>query len=361
MAEQEQNRNEPATPFKLREAKKRGQVAKSLEANSFLIVAGLLAVVYIWGERMIVQQLNVDRILFNQAHLMSFEITSLMLLFKTVLFATLLAFSPLILVLLVLSIAGNLFQTGPVFTFFPLKPDIQRINPVAGFKRIFSMKLLFEALKSAIKVALFVAIVYYAMIAFMPTLFSLVQVDPHAYSRVVLDLISTLVFKLNVAILLIALLDLIYTRKEFAKKMRMSQREVKEEIKRREGDPHVRARIRELRKEAAKRSRSLQRVPDADVLITNPTHVAVALLYKRGSMLAPEVIAKGAGELAQTMKKMARTHRVPVIENKSLARRLFRKAGINSAVPESLFTDVAKILVAAYAASGKHALVGARP
>jgi flagellar biosynthetic protein FlhB len=130
--------------------------------------------------------------------------------------------------------------------------------------------------------------------------------------------------------------------------MKMSRRELKEEVRRREGDPEIRARIRALRKEAAKRGKALQRVPEADVLITNPTHLAVALLYKRGEMSAPQVIAKGSGELAQNMKRVARKHHVPVVENKDLARRLFRQVEIEAAVPESLYPPIAQLLAWVY-------------
>ncbi len=148
--------------------------------------------------------------------------------------------------------------------------------------------------------------------------------------------------------LVVAILDLAYTRKDYASKMKMSRRELKEEVRRREGDPEIRARIRALRKEAAKRGKSLQRVPEADVLITNPTHLAVALLYKRGEMQAPQVIAKGAGELALTMKQVADKHRVPIVEDKLLARRLFRQVGIDAAIPESLYPPVAQLLSRIY-------------
>lgn len=348
MAEQDQNRNEPATPFKLKEAKKRGQVAKSLEINSLLVIMSFLAAIYIWGGSMAQHHLRIERMIFDQAHVINFEISHLLTWFSGIFVEVLRAFSPLILTVMLVMLASNLVQTGPVFTFFPLKPDFERINPAAGFKRVFSMRMVFEALKSIIKIALFGTVLYLVLAGLIPQMLALMDTDPRGYPPLLMDAMSSLIFKLGMAILVVALLDLAYTRWDYGKKMRMSRREMKEEIRRREGDPEIRARIRELRKEAAKRGKALRRVPEADVLITNPTHLAVALLYKRGEMLAPQVIAKGSGEFAQTMKALARKHRVPIVEDKELARRLFRQVDIEAGIPEALYPPVAQLLAWIY-------------
>ncbi len=350
MAEQEQNRTEPATPFKLREAKKRGQVAKSLEITSFFILMTALAVLAIWGDRLVDGQLKAYQNILDHAASIDFAVPHLFAWFKVLASYLVSVLSPLFIALLVVAVLANLVQTGPIFTFFPLKPDLQRLNPVAGFKRLFSMKLLFESLKSVIKLAVFGAIVYFVIVGLIPQLLGMMAVHPVQYPALLLDYMTQMVFKLAMAILLIAFLDFAYTRWDYANKMKMSSREVKEEVKRREGDPHVRARIRELQREALKRSKALGRVPDADVLITNPNHLAVALLYKRGEMTAPHVIAKGAGDLALKMKMVARNHAVPVVENKPLARSLFKKADLDNAIPEALFPVVARLLAWVYAA-----------
>jgi flagellar biosynthetic protein FlhB len=350
MAEQEQNRTEPATPFKLREAKKRGQVAKSLEITSFFMLMTALVVLAIWGDTLVDGQLKAYHNILDHAASVDFAVPHLFAWFKVVASYLVSVLSPLFIALLVVAAFANLVQTGPIFTFFPLKPDMQRLNPVAGFKRLFSMKLLFESLKSVIKLAVFGAIVYFVIVGLIPRLLGMMAVHPVQYPALLLEYIAQMVFKLAMAILLIAFLDFAYTRWDYANKMKMSSREVKDEVKRREGDPHVRARIRELQSEALKRSKALGRVPDADVLITNPNHLAVALLYKRGEMAAPHVIAKGAGELALKMKMVARKHAVPVVENKPLARRLFKKADLDSAIPEALFPVVARLLAWVYAA-----------
>jgi flagellar biosynthetic protein FlhB len=158
---------------------------------------------------------------------------------------------------------------------------------------------------------------------------------------------------------LVALLDLIFMRRQFAKQMRMSKRELKEEIRHREGDPRIRARMRELRREMLKRSLALRNTRKADVLITNPTHVAVALRYVHGQMAAPQLVAKGAGLLAAGMRRIAARHRIPVVQNPSLARQLFKDLQVDETVPPDLYAPVARIIAWVFAA--RDAVAGRRP
>lgn len=348
MAEQEQDRSEPATPFKIEEAKRRGQVMKSMELNSFFVVLIFLAVLIFWGKGIMAREIAIDRWILDRAHLVDFQTLHLFAWFKAIFIHVGYALSPLFVLLIVMAVMTNMVQTGPIFTFFPLKPDFQRINPVAGFKRLFSSKMLFEAFKSIVKLMLFGAVLYFVMIGLLPKLASLMYVDPDGYAELLLWYVAELVFKLALALLVVALLDFLYTRWDYGNKLKMSRRELKEEVKRREGDPHVRARLRELQREAAKRGKALKRVPDADVLITNPTHFAVALVYERERMAAPRVIAKGANELAQHMKKIARQHDVPVVEHPTLARSLFKEAALDASIPESHYPNVARILAWVY-------------
>jgi flagellar biosynthetic protein FlhB len=183
----------------------------------------------------------------------------------------------------------------------------------------------------------------------LPALLALLDIHPAAYVRPGFGLANGLVLKLLIVLGLIALVDVLYTRRSYLNRLKMSRRELKEEIKNREGDPRIRARLRQLQRELVKRSRAIKRLPDADVLITNPTHLAVALLYRRETMAAPQVLAKGAGELAEYMKVLARRHRVPVIENRALARKLFYAVELEQGIPEALFPQVARVLVWAYA------------
>jgi flagellar biosynthetic protein FlhB len=169
------------------------------------------------------------------------------------------------------------------------------------------------------------------------------------YLRVLLDDSAGLGLKMALILGLIALVDLIYTRREFAKKMRMSKRDIKDEDKHRDGDPRVRARMRELRREMRKRSQSLRQTKNADVVLTNPTHVAVALRYVHGEMESPQVVAKGAGYLAAAMRQIAAQHAIPVVQSPALARRLYKDLDVNRHVPPTMFAEVARIIVWVFA------------
>lgn len=349
MAEQEQDRSEPATPFKLEEAKRRGQIVKSLDVNSFFLIAGALVLLSLWGPRFLAEGLHIERAILVQAPFVRYDIPDFMHWISSIAAGTGRMLAPLFALVLVLPILSNLFQTGPVFTFFPIKPDPKRLNPIQGFKRVFSLRMLFEALKVFIKLTLFAGVAYFVIADMLSAILGMSYMDPKAYPAVMMQAVASLVFKLALVLLLVALLDLLYTRWDYARKMRMSRRELKEEIKRREGDPHVRAKIKELQREAAKRSQSVRRVPDADVLITNPTHFAVALQYRRGAMPAPRLAAKGAGETAENMKTVARRCGVPIVERPELARRLFREVELDAAIPESAYEPVARIYAEIYA------------
>lgn len=348
MAEQEQNRSEPASPFKLKEAQRRGSVAKSLELNSLLALFALLAVFYLRGLPMMQQQLRLDAGLLSQAHQFSFDAIAVARWLPALLAAALDVVLPLFLLVVVVAILGNLVQTGPVFSTHPLKPDFDRINPVSGFKRLFSLRLLFELGKSLVKLVLFAGAIYLLMRQLLPELLALLLSEPGAYLPLSHGWVSGVIFKLAMLLAFIALIDVMFTRWSFADKLKMSRREMKEEVKQREGDPQIRARIRELQRELVKRAKAIKRLPDADVLITNPTHLAVALAYHRDRMSAPKVIAKGAGEFAAHMHGLARRHQVPVIENAPLARELFAAVDIDKEVPERIYPQVARILVRAY-------------
>jgi flagellar biosynthetic protein FlhB len=342
--EQEQNRTEQATPFKLREARRRGQVAKSLEINSFAMLCVALALVYFAGAGFGQGQLELSSALLRNAHRIQLEgagTVALAVAIRDFLFGV---YWPVVALAVVVAIAVNVFQTGPVFSFHPLKPDVQRLNPVNGFKRIFSKRLVYETGKTLLKFGLFAGVAWLSISSLMPVVIPLVDVAPQSYGGILRQLMGQLMFQLLLVALLVALFDLMYTRWDFGQQMRMSRRELREEIKRREGDPLVRAKMRELQKEAVKRAGATRRVPDADVLITNPTHLAVALHYDAERMIAPAVIAKGAGTLAGKMREVAFRSGVPIVENKALAQRLFRETGIDESVPDDLYPVVAKLL-----------------
>ncbi|MFY0678095.1 MAG: EscU/YscU/HrcU family type III secretion system export apparatus switch protein [Neptuniibacter sp.] len=345
---QDQDRTEQATPFKLKEARKRGQVAKSLEVNSLLLLAVVLLLSYVLGEQLIQHQLQLSAQLFSISGQVILGPENAMSLLRHTLGVLAESLWPFFGAIMLTGIVANMTQTGPVFSFFPLKPDMNRLNPIQGFKRLVSKKLIFESIKTVIKMGILGSVIYVVLSAMIIKLIAMIDIYPQVYPSVMIEHAQSLAYKLLLTILLIALMDLMYSRWDFQQQMRMSRREVKEEVKRRDGDPQVKSKQRQLQKESVKRAGSVSRLPEADVLITNPTHLAIALKYERGSSSAPQIIAKGAGELAGKMRKVADRYSIPIVENKPLARALFRRSNIDDFVPDAHFPAVAKILAWVY-------------
>ena len=349
MAQEDLDRNQPATPYKLKRARERGQAAKSADVVSALVFA--VTVVYLgWrGFDAVATQFRFDLALLNQAHRMDARGAALWPLIEHALRATLEGLAPFFAVVMLAAVVGNMMQTGPILSFEPIKADIDRINPVQGLKKLFSMRKLFDGARAIVKLAVLVLVAFLSLKALAGQFYMLASLSPMGYLHMLMDDLSSVGLKMALVLGLIALLDLMFTRHEFAKKMRMSKRELKDEVKQREGDPRIRARMRELRHEMRKRSLALRRTRDADVLITNPTHLAIALKYEHGRMAAPQLLAKGAGQLAAAMRDIAARHRIPVVRNPALARRMFRELPVDHPVPPELHAQVARIIVWVFA------------
>jgi flagellar biosynthesis protein FlhB len=343
MAEKEQNRTEQATPFKLEEARKQGQVAKSLDFNTLLMVWGLLGLAAIWGASGWQQLGTLWRELFINSADLSLDMNAGAGWLGELIGSFLTLLMPVLVVGAVLAVLANFIQTGPIFSFKPLKPKGERINPVAGFKRVFSKKMLFEAFKSLLKLAILGGVSVAFFFALWPQLPAAESADTGLVQQWFGDNAIALLFRLGLALVLIGLLDLFYTRHKYKQDMMMSRRELKEEVKRREGDPQIRAKLRELQRENLKQAASVKRVPEADVLITNPEHLAIALRYERGTMSAPTLLAKGADSWAAEMRELARRHGVPIYQRKALARQLFRSGQLGAPIPSEAYVDVARI------------------
>jgi flagellar biosynthesis protein FlhB len=342
--EQEQDRSEPATPYKLQEARKRGQVAKSMEFVSWFTLTAAVIFGSMMLDDVVRGELSLSRALFDQAGAISLSVRSAQMLLAAITWYLLGVFGLFIALVLGVAVLASFAQTGPVLSFHPVKPDFTRLNPVAGFKRVFNARMLYEAAKTFIKVMLLAALIYVCLSKAMPAMMALQMMDIHAHPAWIIKQAMQLALTVLALLACIAIVDLGFVKWDFAKRMRMSRREVKEEVKRRDGDPKVKAKIRELQREAARRGASLKRVPEADVLITNPTHLSVAVKYERGQAPAPRVIAKGAGDMALSMRESARQHGVPIIECRSVAQLLFRKTPIDAFVPPETYPAVARLL-----------------
>lgn len=348
MASQDADLSEQATPYKLDDARKKGSVARSNDLNALAILAALVATIYGSGWDAWRRVLRLQQTILAHGTQADWSVDGMGAWLGQVLVDMLSIMGPLFLTLAVVAVLINVFQTGPIFSFHPLIPDLNRLNPATGFKRVFSMRTPFDTAKSLLKLAILGSVAYYLVRDAIPGLIGLPSMEAKGYSRMLIGLVAALMVKLVLTLLFIGLADFGFARWEFAKRMRMSKRDVKDESKNREGDPRIRARIRELRKEVLKRSKGLAKVPSADVLITNPTRLAVALRYRHGESAAPQVIAKGAGEMARRMRALAASHQIPVVQNKMLARILFREVGEDAYVPEKLYPQIAKIMMWVY-------------
>lgn len=337
------DKSEAPSPYKLEEAKKKGQVRKSTDLVVWLTSAVALALaVFIAGRMSHAFEFFMQRML---------RLFDVLLTQKTLYVLSLDAgkfaleqFLPLILLLLVFSIGVQVFQTGFIWTGEPLKMDFNRLNPVAGLKKMVARKVWFDLAKNLLKLCAVVGVFYWAMPALIADLMHLV-VTPHQLVR---DHWVMLLLKvcglLLLALLPFALLDFGFSHHDFMRKMRMSKKEVKDEYKKREGDPLVKSKQRQIQQELLKRSASLSQVPHANLVVVNPTHIAVAMCFDKATMLAPKVLSLGKGELAGQIRHIARQHRIPIVQHKQLARQLYRESQIGGFVPVSCF----KLLVPIY-------------
>jgi flagellar biosynthesis protein FlhB len=340
----DQDRSEAATPFKLEEARRRGQVFKSPELNSLAVLGICLLAMLAFGEWAFLKTMTLGQHILNEAGRGELTIAHVSALLRWIAEQAIFILSPLLVLVMIVGVVTNLLQTGPVFSFYPLKPDFSRLNPVQGLKRLFSVRALYEGVKTLIKLAMLGAIVYWVVRDSLGVLVGLLDRSLRSYPNLLLHRVASELFLLLLGFLAIALLDVSFSRWEFLKKMRMSRRELRDEVKRREGDPQVRAKRRELQRALRKKSGSVSKVKEADLLITNPTHLAVALKYARGEMPAPKVISKGSGEMALKMRGLAHRYGVTVVEDPVLARRLFRQVELDEYIPEDAYPAVAMIL-----------------
>lgn len=255
--------------------------------------------------------------------------------------------APIALITMVAGVAANLLQVGFLFTLHPVTPDFNKINPASGFKRIFSRRAVAELVKSIAKVTIVGFVAYTAIRDEIVTFPTLIGRAPIQVVGIVAEMVSTVLLRVGLSMLVLALLDFMYQRWEFEQSLRMTKQEVKDEMKQTEGNPEIKSRIRQKQREMARR-RMMQDVTKADVVVTNPTHYAVALEYKQGVMEAPRVLAKGQGFLALRIREIAAEAGVPVVENPPVARQIFRLADVGQTIPADLYQSVAEILALVY-------------
>ena len=345
MAEQDFDRSEQATPYKLEKARERGQVSKSADVISAAVFTVAVAYFYFTGWDALQSQFRYDRALLMEATRWDGSTAGLWWIVGRMVADTGAAVAPFFIALLITAIVANVMQTGPVLSAEPLKADFTRLNPVNGFKKLLSARTLFDGARAIVKLLVLCLLAWQVVADLVPKFPQLASMPPAKLARTLLEIAGSAGLKIALALCVIALVDFAFSRREFMNKMRMSRRELKDEHKHREGDPRIRARLRQLRQEALRRTMALRNTASADVVLTNPTHVAVALRYAGSDMAAPQVVAKGAGALAAVMRQIAARHRIPVVQSPPLARALFHGVEVQQQITPAHYAEVAKILV----------------
>jgi flagellar biosynthesis protein FlhB len=343
-----QEKTEPASDHKREEARRKGKVARSVELNSALVLLFGLLILYVGGGTLASGMAEIARTAFMRSGHLAVTGENVHALFGGGVVRIGLLLAPVVFGIMVVGLASSYMQVGFVYSPEVLRPTFDKLNPMQGIRKIMvSRRSLVELGKSLAKVFVVGLVAYWAIedvIAESPTL---VDSDPMAVMGYLGDAAYGLGVKAGLAFLVLAIADYFFQRFEHERDLRMSKEEVKEETKSTEGDPQVKGRIRSIQRRIAYR-RMMQDVPKADVVVTNPTHLAVALKYDAEDMRAPSVVAKGADLVALKIREIAAAHDVPIVEDKPLAQALFRSVEIGQEIPEKLFQAVAQLLAYIY-------------
>ena len=348
MAESESGeRTEEATPQRREEFRKRGEVAQTRELASVLALLGAALVLWTLGRFFMAQfveifEESVTGFLVTAARTGEYAQAVQFIVKKTIFIM-----APLFGIFMIFSFASSALQIGFIVNEEALQFKLEKMNPVEGFRRIFSLRSLIEGMKALLKVILVCALTALILKAEFATVPRLIEFSVEQLLTYIGMVTLKLLGIIGLFMALLAGIDYLFQRWDLEKRMRMSKQEIKEEHKSREGDPMIKARIRRIQREMASK-RMMESVPKADVIVTNPTHIAVALQYVSGKMAAPKIVAMGAGMIAEKIKELARTHNIPIVENKPLARTIYKTLKIGHTIPRELFAAVAEVLSYVY-------------
>lgn len=351
-------KTEEPTAKKLGDARKEGQVAKSKELITSLMLLALFVLVKFYignvGRQMIECMGEffsfIPKVVFNSQYGMRMDDTTGVM--QTAMSSILDIAVPFFIVAVVIGILGNALQQKWLITTKPLKPKLSKLSPINGIKRLFSVKQLVEIAKSIAMLIVMGVVIYNTIKDKLSILFTFYDISIYEALAITGDILVDVGIKISVVFIIIGIIDLIYQRKKFRKDMKMTKQEVKDEYKNAEGDPQVKGQIRRKMMEVSRR-RMMEALPEADVVITNPTHFAVALKYEADKGMAPVVIAKGADYLAFDIKEKAKEYGIEIVENKPLARILYNNVEVGAQIPPELYQAVAEVLAFVYHLQGK--------
>ncbi len=351
-------KTEPATQKKLDDARQKGQVAKSREiANGFGLLA-LFLIIKIWAGSIGTQFLEVFSAVYNKIPELVISWNGfgpendMSMMFSNMLVRVLLILAPILIVAVLVAFLSDVAQVKWVIAKKAMEPKLSKLNPISGFKRIFSVNSVAELVRSIAKLIIIGYVSYSYLKDKLKLVFMLYDLPLMQAVQLVAEVIVELGIRISAVYIVLALVDFGYQKYKFSKDMRMTKQEIKDEYKQSEGDPKVKGKIRQKMQEASRR-RMMQQLPTADVVITNPTHYAVAIKYDPEVADAPLVLAKGADYLAARIKETAKEHHIEIVENKPLARMLYANVEVGQAVPPELYQAVAEVLAFVYKLQGK--------
>ncbi len=346
-------KTEPATAKKLQDARENGQVAKSQELNHAIGLISLFLMLKMFISFVGEHLLNGFPMIYNKIpdiineSIGGLSVFVIQRVINNVMITILQILSPFFVIGFSLSVLINILQVKWKITTKPMKPKISKLNPLNGFKRIFSKDSLFELLKSIVKIILIIYVAYTSIKDHQNELFLLYDIPLFQVILLIGTIVIDTGLKISFVYLIVGIADLIYQRHKFKEDMKMTKQEVKDEYKNIEGNPEIKGRQRSKMREASQR-RMMQSLPSADVVITNPTHYAVAIKYDSQKNSAPIVVAKGEDFLAQKIRETAKEHHIEIVENKPLARMLYANVDVGQEVPPELYQAVAEVLAFVY-------------
>lgn len=341
------DKTEDPTAKRQQESREKGQLGKSQDLNSAIIVALAVMFLYLYGQTIINMHLSAGSIIFGDLNEIDVTTENIKSQVESSLYFIAKAIFPFFLILFLASVVSNVTQIGLLLTFKTITPDFTKLDPIKGLKNKFSLKTVVMGLMNVAKVALFALVSYLVIKSLYINIFRMTGQEVRTTLTLFSDAFFLVSFYVILIMLILALADFAYQKWQNLQSMKMTKQEVKDEMKNYDGDPKIKQKRRQIQLQMS-RQRMMKDVKDADVVITNPTHLSVALKYEEASMRAPIVVAKGADLLALRIREIAKAESIPLVENKPLARALYRDVEVGEPVPQKLFKAVAEILAYVY-------------
>ena len=346
-----EEKTEKATPRKREDFRKKGEVAKSRELPSVAVLLAGMVTMVLFASYMNTHIQIIIKEDFAFIPIKELNLHDFMIFARKMVWLFFLTIGPLFGSIFIAAILSNVMQVGFMLSAEPIKPKLSKLNPLKGFERLFSKQAFMELFKTLLKLATVGGVAYLMVKSEMKDVYGLWEMEINSIVAYTLLMIFKIAMGCTLAMILLVVIDYSFQKWDFEKRLRMSKKELKDEMKRMEGDPLIKSRIRSIQMQMA-RKRMMQDVPEADVVITNPTRLAVALKYDPTTMSAPKILAKGARKIAEKIRELAAKHSIPIVENKELAQSLYALANIGDEVPPNLYEAVAEVLVYIYKLKG---------